>query len=385
MIIALTLMVRDEADIIVPMIEHHLAQGFDHILVTDNASVDGTAEILQEYADRGLIHLSHDPVHRKQQGVRVTEMARRARTEFAADWVVNGDADEFVVSIDRNLTVKKALEATPLSLNAFTVPVTNLIGHPARHGSGIKRLVWRDHRSDEDLQEIGIHAQPTPNAIHRGDPTVTVAQGNHFVSLASNGQPDDAVALEVLHLPWRSWSQFERKVWQAGRAYEASPDLRPSPNHHGMADYRRARAGRLLYAFLLRFPLAEELADSTRYQPDTWLRDHLEGLVARAHLPERLEMALDASGDAPFTPEEHERFRGLGLQFRELEAERDAALAAARQAEKDLEKARRRAKRAREEADRLRLRLEQAPTLAEDVTRVGRRAVAGLRRRVGRT
>nr|WP_284289057.1 hypothetical protein [Angustibacter aerolatus] len=87
-----------------------------------------------------------------------------------------------------------------------------------------------------------------------------MAQGNHFVSIESNGQPDPDVALEVLHVPWRSWQQFEQKVLHAGRAYEASPDLRPSKNHHGMKDYRRALAGRLMPAYMLRQPSPAEPA-----------------------------------------------------------------------------------------------------------------------------
>ena len=43
-------------------------------------------------------------------------------------WVLNLDADEFLVPVDRSLSVREALEATPLHLNAFTVPVVNLIG-----------------------------------------------------------------------------------------------------------------------------------------------------------------------------------------------------------------------------------------------------------------
>ena len=78
-----TLMVRDEADIIAAFVEHHLAQGADLIIATDNGSVDGTTEILQRYADLGVLELYHDPVFRKQQHSVVTGMARRAATEHA--------------------------------------------------------------------------------------------------------------------------------------------------------------------------------------------------------------------------------------------------------------------------------------------------------------
>lgn len=256
-----TLMVRDEVDVVAAMMEHTLAQGVDLLLVTDNASVDGTTEVLQAYAETGRVQLFHDPEHRKQQGERVTQMARRARTEHRADWVINLDADEFVRARDPRLTVRDALEATALSLNAFTVDVVNLVGPVGSEatGAGFDRLVWRDVRPAEELARRDLHAHPTPNAIHRGESDVTVQQGNHFTSIRSNGQPDDAVALEVMHLPWRSWEQFERKVVNAGRGYEASPTLRPSPNHHGMRDYRLWKEGRLQESYARRSPTLDEL------------------------------------------------------------------------------------------------------------------------------
>lgn len=324
--IVVTVMVRDEADIIAAWVEHHVDQGVDLIIATDNGSVDGTAEILQRYADLGVLEVHHDPVFRKQQGVVVTAMARRAATEHEADWVINADADEFWVPRDKALTLRAALEATSLALNAFTVPVTNLVGPPARRGSGIDRLVWRDLRTPAQLQAVGIFAQPTDDAVHRGDPNVVVSQGNHFVSLKSKGQPPDAVALEVLHLPWRSWQQLERKVVNAGRAYEANPDLRPSKNHHGMADYRRYRAGRMEYAFLARHPEERDLTSvDGSFVHDPWLRDHLHALLGRALLPDLLAACLDAADDEPIDPAEHERGALLGRQFIELERERDEA------------------------------------------------------------
>lgn len=296
-----TLMVRDEVDIVAAMVEHHLDQGIDTLIVTDNASVDGTREVLESYAETGLVELHEDTEHRKQQRDVVTRMARRARTRFRADWVLNLDADEFLVAQDHSLTVRQALERTPLYLNAFTVPVVNLIGPAGWSGSGLSRLVWRDQRSDSELRAIGLHAQPTPNAVHRGESDIVVQQGNHFTSMSSNGQPDPAVALEVLHLPWRSWTQFEGKVVNAGRGYEASPDLKPSPNHHGMADYRRWKEGTLEASYLARSPDLDELqageaAGSFRHDP--WLLEHLTALQPTGLRPELLAAVLRSDVEA---------------------------------------------------------------------------------------
>jgi glycosyl transferase family 2 len=324
-----TVMVRDEVDIVALMVEHHLAQGADLIIATDNGSVDGTTEVLQRYADLGVLELHHDPVFRKQQFAVVTRMARRASTEHGADWVINADADEFWVPRDRSRTLREALEATPTSLATFTVPVTNLVGPPAIRGSGVDRLLWRDVRSPDQLQAVGIFAQPTPDSIHRGDPAVEVSQGNHYVSLTSNGEPDDAFALEVLHLPWRSWLQYERRVLNTGRSYEANPELQPSKNHHGMADYRRHLAGRLRYTYLLRLPLEKDLVDGAAdggFVYDAWLRDHLHALADHALIPDLVAGCLDASLDERIDPVEHERDANVGRLIVDLEREREEAL-----------------------------------------------------------
>jgi len=310
-------MVRDEIDIVAAMVEHHLDQGLDLLIVTDNGSIDGTAEVLEAYVEAGFVELHHDPVHRKQQHSVVTAMARRARTVHRADWVLNLDADEFLVPVDRGLSIRHALELTPLHLNAFTVPVTNLVGPAGWSGSGTGRLLWRDLRSEEELESVGIHAQPTPNAIHRGESDIVVAQGNHFVSLASNGRPPDEAQMEVLHLPWRSWAQLERKVIHAGRSYESNPDLRPSPRHHGMRDYRRHQAGRLWEAYLARTPTRRELELGEKqgsYRHDVWLSQHLLGLLDRACRPDLLRPVVDPSQDRPVEDAEHEAGAALGRQ-----------------------------------------------------------------------
>jgi hypothetical protein len=259
-VLVMTLMVRDEGDIIRPMVEHSLAQGIDKLIVTDNGSVDGTAEYLEDLARRDdRIDLRHDPVHKKQQYQVVTAMARDAKTRYGARWVINADADEFWLPVAPDVTIADVLARLNPATRTAQVSVWDMTGAPAWEGSGLNRLVFRDVRDIETLRSKGLHAHSTENVIHVGDDRVEVAQGNHFVNLTPGAPVPPELRVEVLHLPWRSWAQFERKVSNAGAAYDANPNLQPSPNHHGMREYLRWKVGVLLATYALRHPVADEL------------------------------------------------------------------------------------------------------------------------------
>ena len=304
MILAVTLMVRDEADVLPAWLDHHVAQGFDVFVITDNGSVDGTAELLAAFAARTdvTVDLRHDPVHRKQQGTVVTGMARDAAAVHHADWVVNADADEFVLPVDRSLTVRQVFERLDPVIGAFFVPVVNLTGRMARSGAGIERLHWRDERTADELRDAGLAAPPTPNTVHVGDPGVTVVQGNHRASVANGAPVPEELALEVLHLPWRSWKQYEHRVEVSGRAYEANPELTPSPRHHGMTDYRRLHEGLLQAVFSLRFVTDDEAAVGSFTRDDG-----IAEVLRRAG-----STALDGEADPLVAPAEVRRLQTVG-------------------------------------------------------------------------
>lgn len=265
----MTLLVRDEADVVAAMIEHHLAAGVDLVIATDNGSVDGTVEILEAYRDAGVLELHHEPAQDYEQGRWVTRMARRA-AELGADWVINADADEFFWPASGSL--KDVLGAVGPEFGAVEMRRDNLVADPRVDGGWVHRLVVRDTAS---LSPRGTRIGP--KTCHRGDPDVTVEQGNHAVSGPRLG-PMTTAGLDILHVPDRGYDQYQRKIANGGAAYAANTRLAAGVGWHWREDYERLRDGTLHRTYLDRQPdLAAGLASGVLIG-DTRLRDRLTAL-----------------------------------------------------------------------------------------------------------
>ena len=91
----MTLLVRDNADIVAANMDFHLAMGVDHIIVTNNRSEDATRNIVLDYVRRGAATLIDEYNDDYDQSTWVTRMARMAARDLSADWVINSDVDEF--------------------------------------------------------------------------------------------------------------------------------------------------------------------------------------------------------------------------------------------------------------------------------------------------
>jgi len=209
--LVMTLLARDEADVIATNVEYHLAQGVDLIVATANNSEDGTYEILEEYARDGHVHLIWEPSDDYAQGPWVTRMARLAATEHGADWVMHCDADEFWWP--REGTLKEIFATVPEEYGLLYVPTNVFIPRAAEAGSFLERMIVAEVAS-----VMGSGRPHPPKVAHRAVADVEVAFGNHGVTGTGLTPVPGWQPIEIFHFPMRSYAQYERKVRNGGRA-----------------------------------------------------------------------------------------------------------------------------------------------------------------------
>lgn len=216
--IVLTLLVRDEEDIIGQNIDYHLNHGVDFVVVTDNLSVDGTRDILEEFRRLGVLHYIHEPEDNYAQGKWVTRMARLSLTEFQADWVINSDADEFWLA-ERKKDLKEVLRDVASSVPGLRVRRHNFVPRLRTRQVGfLEAMIYRE------VCSVNGSGEPLPPKVcHRAMPNVAVAQGNHAVYMGGfELDVPDTDELCILHFPMRTLEQFSRKIEKGGGAYTRS-------------------------------------------------------------------------------------------------------------------------------------------------------------------
>jgi hypothetical protein len=296
--LAMTLLVRNEADIIEANLRYHRAQGVDLFVVADNGSTDGTLEILERYERAGLVKLQRFPgtVNEAWSEGR-TQLGRRTH-ELGADWVIHNDGDEFWWPLTGNL--KETLAAIPDRFGMVVAPRTEFVARPGE-APFPDRLTFREARSLRPPKAahrthsriVLDHPHPTRIWIEgsseeplEGRPGLTITDTRHPL-------PTEELVfapsfpVRVLHFPVRSREQYRKRVEMAEGAgmLESSfrADLRDA--------YERGRLDQVYDELALSDrELARGVEDGVLVE-DTDFRDYLAGC------PDPLE-----GGDLPARP-----------------------------------------------------------------------------------
>jgi hypothetical protein len=211
--LVMTLLVRNEAEMIEANLDYHLAQGVDFVIVTDHDSTDETADLLRRYEQAGVVEVLREGGPEYHQSVRVTRMARLALSRYAADWIIHNDADEFWWPLSGSL--RDVFASIPASYGQIEVQRRNFLPRPDGRGPFHSRLLYRQRQS---LNPSGVRLEP--KVAHRAHPDVVVPPGNHAISGAELTPAPADELIEIFHFPMRSYEQFEHKVIQTGIGYE---------------------------------------------------------------------------------------------------------------------------------------------------------------------
>jgi len=258
LMLVMTLLVRDEQQMLKANLDYHFAQGVDFAIVTDHGSTDATPEILREYESRGLVRVFRVEGDQHHQSRRVTRMARLAAVEHEADWVINNDADEFWWPIVGSLA--DLFEAIPEHYGQIEASRNNFLPRPGDGDEPFhQRLIVRERKS-RNL----IGGPLEPKVAHRGHPEVVVAPGNHSISGGELAPTQLGGLLEVMHFPMRSLAQFERKVLAIGVGYESLPFRSHEVGRDQLELLAVQRAGGLSDYFADRVLSDDELATGLR-------------------------------------------------------------------------------------------------------------------------
>jgi hypothetical protein len=227
----MTLLVRNESEIVKANIDFHLRMGVDHIFVTDNGSVDSTYAMLQPYESQGILTVINEPSQIFDQAAWVNRMADMAYRRFGRCLIFHCDADEFWHSASGNL--KHELSCLPW-VECLKVRVCNVLplhrNFEERFPDDIvvvvdRPLTSKNPENDSRNKSFYLFEYP-PKVMYRAkDHMPHVVDGNHALINRKTYFTRSSERLLIYHFPLRGYEHFERKIVEGGAAIMANPDL----------------------------------------------------------------------------------------------------------------------------------------------------------------
>lgn len=260
--LAMSILVRDEVDIIEHNIRYHAAMGVSHFVVTDNGSKDGTRELLEQLSKELSLTIIDEPSHTIDQDLWVTRMAGMIKADGRYDWIIHNDADEFWRPHNgHNLpsAIHEALNAADKiegHVGVLSCSRINMVGSIEDSQAPDYRFY---HNKHEVKKEVPI-AEGEPQWNKQGTNTVarsvldkvmtrteglgSVGYGNHEAEHQQRSVQCHTV--KIYHFPVRTYHQFEKKVKNYGESLQQNDRFREGASSHLRHWYRRYLEGYLM-------------------------------------------------------------------------------------------------------------------------------------------
>lgn len=215
--LAMTLLVRNEIDIIAQHLAYHLPK-VDFLIVTDNGSDDGTREYL-EMMKGGKVIVIDEPGRDYAQDVWVDRMIKLA-ISHGAEWVVNSDADEFWMCDFRELIEKYGAEHNVLRVQSRLMVCTD---RDSDDPCPLKRI---SHRLIKPRAHEEKYMQVWAKLIHSTKEWDRIFLGNHKTffkpGVAQRLAEIPEARAHIRHYTERGWDHYRKKYIAGGEDYTRS-------------------------------------------------------------------------------------------------------------------------------------------------------------------
>lgn len=265
MSLGMSLIVRDEADIVAQNIAFHAASGVEAFAVLDNGSKDGTRDILLALSRRFNIALFEDRAP-LDQAKWATFLARHLASEMACDYIISNDADEFWVAEagDIRRAIRPGSPVMRVRRKNLLPRARDVASANYRFYNAIlaveKPLGWQAPVTDPDVPlAIPMLMRDLPGKILCAASGLRrVQMGNHQVD-HDGGEARDISGIAVFHYPLRHYARFESKVRNHGDFLHLCP---PDTAWHARRWWAACRRGTLRAEYDAMIPSD---ADAARY------------------------------------------------------------------------------------------------------------------------
>ena len=212
----MTLLVKNEEELLPLNLEFHRSMGVDGFIITDNNSTDSTPQIIEEYKQRGwVLEVIDEHATDYNQKHWVDRMIRLAKEKYHADWVINADADEFWYTPKRNIKA----EISTTHANVLRCNVRNVYPEESLSWTKWNKTVRAvPAEADFDLSPYSIFTHQTHKVMHRTAGYLQISMGNHKVKMLPRRTASSSII--VYHYNIRGKAQFLAKMINGGKQLE---------------------------------------------------------------------------------------------------------------------------------------------------------------------
>lgn len=216
----MTLLIKDEEDIIEQNIRFHCAMGCDGFIVMSHNSTDKTNSILEKLKDEGLVlEIIYQDNPKYLQSKFVKEMIDIATKKYHASWIINADADEFYYSKSLNLKTSIIKDSCKFA-NVLLVDSTFLFPDDRENYLTSPYFVTNPFtkfraqmlniNNDNKFSEF-IGSQGCTKVIHKSSGNPCPYMGNHGIDIKHKRQINSS-DIVLYHYHVRNFKQYENKM-----------------------------------------------------------------------------------------------------------------------------------------------------------------------------